>query len=1122
MFVLSAKCGCFDGGGRLSSKGREPPAATSSKGRSSGRRLLTILPAPCWQIQQWCWPRNKDNDDLLPKNWKHNLEDKGMDTRASDALIAIPAWNRRELETKTEETLRVVEELQRKVKLEFSVQKTYMFMKGSLQKSSVIRFKGMTETEKEKDRFIPHKQFPNKDATSSMNCIPLTRGIRHFMFLAMQSYPTISMYRLFNINEQRYASGPATSVLLSKEMVLDCMTDHKSCSTTEFAIDLLHSGLSSVTNRANRGDPCHRYVCLYDVGDKECPIRLTPTTWPRLHAPRSRLPILCSTLIQTVSYEACRHPSYMWRSDQSTISSTQLVCLIELLHFVRSGDEASVLDSVTLIAQPQMTVASRRTPEPPIVQPTNRTLHRWTFAVANFPSAGHVSRHSSSIAETQPLTHSTTTKLSLSRDPSHYLYSAGLCLENSTHPESRLEKLGQQTPRKFLTYAQKLNTIKVSSARPKLLSCQLAFFGNRYVAIGLTRACNSKYYIDLRRHHITAVLHFHSLARDAKQRARNIMSVTCMKGPDNDGLRYNQSEEKTTGSLTTIEALILGNTERMEESFNLATKQADNGKETRSQRMRQFICDVVQALEFARVTVSRVQREFMEWGKTTASRDNCHVVQHIDDGDRRRTVQLVTADRQSRSPAYGTSTHRASRLNGYRGRGNTSSGPPTHVKNVAWTDESRYILIQPHIIQLDPRVFHELIERRVACFALRNDSWSSWALRITRRSAPVLLEDALACRMRSFFQLPCCGNWLTLTEHEKISAFINRCCAYAAVELNQLILGFHLELYELKIHTPQARGGVAGVKPTRVIEMSMEQRRNERAGKREIPEKTSRPTASSGTKIRSEQANRSATVAPGEAGHQEFNWGGEKDAETTTQAPCKEMTPKDLSEVTMKQRRNVRAGKTKDPRENGRPTASSNKIPTREKIRKLISSKIAKILRVDNNQVANISIFMSRHERLRLTKGRTVTNKMTILSHNQSTGVKIPALLQLMNQQGGRYRTGDLPSAGQTPIIYARCGIKRELRAFNVGISFLNNRMCDTVQEPILKSNKWRPRQKKNVNIVIKSALGTLHLCNVYAQRYVFWVPQILYFHKFVKFSLLSFLCHSSPAQPICSCEARL
>ncbi|KAJ8872409.1 hypothetical protein PR048_026013 [Dryococelus australis] len=68
----------------------------------------------------------------------------------------------------------------------------------------------------------------------------------------------------------------------------------------------------------------------------------------------------------------------------------------------------------------------------PMGQSSNRTLHCLILAVADFPSAGDFSRRSSSISRnsaTHPF------KYCRPGGPSHYLYSIGLDLESSTHPE---------------------------------------------------------------------------------------------------------------------------------------------------------------------------------------------------------------------------------------------------------------------------------------------------------------------------------------------------------------------------------------------------------------------------------------------------------------------------------------------------------------------------------------------------------------------------------------------------------------------------------------------------------------------------------------------------------------
>ncbi|KAJ8876074.1 hypothetical protein PR048_023983 [Dryococelus australis] len=116
----------------------------------------------------------------------------------------------------------------------------------------------------------------------------------------------------------------------------------------------------------------------------------------------------------------------------------------------------------------------------PIVQHASHTLHCLILAVADFPTADHFSRCPSSIAETQPLIHSTTTQLPARRPKL-----------NTT----------QRAPQKDY----RVGSLSVADTRPP------AYLPPVILKNPLT-CC--------RRYHITAVFHFHLLARDAKQLAR--------------------------------------------------------------------------------------------------------------------------------------------------------------------------------------------------------------------------------------------------------------------------------------------------------------------------------------------------------------------------------------------------------------------------------------------------------------------------------------------------------------------------------------------------------------------------------------------------------------------------
>ncbi|KAJ8868628.1 hypothetical protein PR048_030167, partial [Dryococelus australis] len=133
----------------------------------------------------------------------------------------------------------------------------------------------------------------------------------------------------------------------------------------------------------------------------------------------------------------------------------------------------------------------------PIVQPASSTLHCLILAVTDFPSARHFSRRSSSSLK---LNHSSIQQLLLNSRPgglSQCLYSADLDLESSMRPEYCLEKPGPQTTRTFF----QLNTeTQYNKGQQRVLRKDYrvgSLFGNRYVVLGLARACNSKHSIDL-------------------------------------------------------------------------------------------------------------------------------------------------------------------------------------------------------------------------------------------------------------------------------------------------------------------------------------------------------------------------------------------------------------------------------------------------------------------------------------------------------------------------------------------------------------------------------------------------------------------------------------------------
>ncbi|KAJ8874341.1 hypothetical protein PR048_025187 [Dryococelus australis] len=118
-------------------------------------------------------------------------------------------------------------------------------------------------------------------------------------------------------------------------------------------------------------------------------------------------------------------------------------------------------------------------------------------------------------------------------------------------------------------------------------------------------------------------------------------------------------------------------------------------------------------------TGHRIYREYTESAKTTAARDNCRGIQHIDDKGCHRSSRLVTADNhalvqcwttitceqpyqpessprygvQKSLPHYGTSAHCTSQGSTI----NVVAGPPPlyprRMEKVAWTDESKYTLV---------------------------------------------------------------------------------------------------------------------------------------------------------------------------------------------------------------------------------------------------------------------------------------------------------------------------------------------------------------------------------------------------------------------------------------------
>ncbi|KAJ8874298.1 hypothetical protein PR048_025144 [Dryococelus australis] len=91
----------------------------------------------------------------------------------------------------------------------------------------------------------------------------------------------------------------------------------------------------------------------------------------------------------------------------------------------------------------------------------------------------------------------------------------------------------------------------------------------------------------------------------------------------------------------------------------------------------------------------------------------------------------------------------------------------------------------------------------------------------------------------------------------------------------------------------------------RVIEVNMERSRNEGGGEQEIPEKTRRPTASSGTIPTCENPVTRLGIEPG------LPWWEE--SVLIAQPPSSE--PKGVIKVNMERRRSGGAGETGDPRE---------------------------------------------------------------------------------------------------------------------------------------------------------------------------------------------------------------